>query len=423
MRLGKFIILSIVLLEFAGCKNLEDVELTNRNTFIHFYEKSANYSGAVAEPLQDGFILLGNLNQDLKFSSIVSRTDLAGKVIWEREIPNSAMRAIKVTTDGYLVLGDSIAVDPLAAQVTDIVKAKARLIKIDDSGNTVNDYSWGSSATNVYFHGGAITLDDTGNVITLGEIDAPNSPTRSFVSAHDPISLKVVWSQTYGYVNRDFINSRSIHFTATQKIIWASSALDDQSSTKRAYLSVPFISPNSTFVNSGLFGQNEDLYYSAADIQPSGTGFGIIGTFSNIQGQNQNIYFVRTDPSGNIMQDSQKFFDGILSADNTSLTIPTNSETGDTGNALVSTKDGGYLLVGTMATTTTRGNGGIDILLIRLDPFGNMLWNKTIGGSGDETPSTVRLTDDGGFLICGTLTIGGLSSVFLIKTDKKGEVK
>ncbi|HRK55469.1 MAG TPA: hypothetical protein PK185_16260 [Cyclobacteriaceae bacterium] len=423
MRLQKFNILIIVFLGFTGCKNLVDVEPTKRDSFIHFYEKSANYSGAVAEPLQDGFILIGNVNKLQEFSSIITKTDLTGKVVWETEIPNSTIRALKVTADGYMVLGDSIEVDPLAAQVTDIVKAKARLMKIDETGNVQSDFSWSSSVKNVYFHGQAITIDDDGNVITLGEINVPNSPTRSFVAAHDPATLNIIWSQFYGYVNRDFINSKSIHFTTTQKIIWASSVLDDQSSVKRAYLSVPFVSPNSTFENSGLFGQNDELYYSAADIQPSGTGFGIIGTFSNIQSQNQNIYFVRTDPSGNVMPDSQKFFDGVLSADNTVLTSPGESESQDTGNAIIATTDGGYLLAGSMESTTKRGNGGKDIFLIRLDPFGNMLWNKIIGGSGDEIPSTVRLTNDGGFLICGSSVIGGLSSVFLIKTDKNGETK
>lgn len=408
---------------FFSCSKLEDALPTSRNTFIHFYERASNYSGAVAEPLTDGFIIVGNLNKSLEFSSIITRTDLVGKVVWETEIPNSTMRSIEVTLGGYLILGDSIEVNPLAEQVTDIVKAKARIIKMDASGNIAGDFSWNSSVTNVYFHGNAITLDDAGNVITLGEIDAPNSPTRSFVSAHDPNTLEIIWSQVYGYVNRDFINSKSVHFTPTQKIIWASSALDDQSSTKRAYLSVPFISPNSTFVNGGLFGQNDDLFYSAEDIQPSGTGFGIIGTFSNIQSQNQNIYFVRTDPSGNIISGSEKFFDGILSVDNTSLVTSTDSETADTGKALVSTKDGGYLLAGTMATTTRRGNGGIDILLIRLDPFGNMLWNKIIGGSGDDVPNTVRLTPDDGFLICGSSTIGGLSAAMVIKTDKDGNLE
>lgn len=420
---GKYLELVAAVILLVSCSKLEDASPTNRSTFIHFYEKATNYNGVVAEPVSDGFIIVGNLSGTLEFSSIISKTDLSGRIIWEAEIPNSTMRALKVTSNGYIILGDSIEVDPLAEQVTDIVKAKARLMKIDDSGNVVKDYSWNSSINNVYFHGDAITVDENENFITLGEINSPNSPARAFVSSHDPNTLQIQWSQVYGYVNRDFINSKSVHFTATQKIIWASSALEDESSTKRAYLSIPFVAPNSTFINGGLFGQNDDLYYSAEDIQPSGTGFGVIGTFSNIQSQNQNIYFVRTDPSGSIISGSQKFFDGILSADNSPLSSSTDSETADTGNAIISTSDGGYLLAGTTTTTTARGNGGKDILILRLDPFGNILWNKVIGGSGDDIPNTIRLTPDGGFLICGSSTIGGLSAAMIIKTDKNGSLE
>jgi hypothetical protein len=85
--------------------------------------------------------------------------------------------------------------------------------------------------------------------------------------------------------------------------------------------------------------------------------------------------------------------------------------------------DGGYLLAGSSITSTARGNGGADIFIIRIDPFGNMLWNQIIGGNGDESVSTVKETSDGGFLICGTLDLAGLTSMYVLKTDRNGELK
>jgi hypothetical protein len=76
-----------------------------------------------------------------------------------------------------------------------------------------------------------------------------------------------------------------------------------------------------------------------------------------------------------------------------------------------------------MLTTPNRGNGGKDILLIKVTSQGEILWNKIIGGAGDETVSTIRETDDGGLLICGSNNVSGLSSIFMIKTDAKGELK
>lgn len=52
---------------------------------------------------------------------------------------------------------------------------------------------------------------------------------------------------------------------------------------------------------------------------------------------------------------------------------------GDTDEAVsvVTTADGGYLVAG---NTRSYGAGGKDIILLRLDQYGNMLWQKTLGG-------------------------------------------
>ena len=78
-----------------------------------------------------------------------------------------------------------------------------------------------------------------------------------------------------------------------------------------------------------------------------------------------------------------------------------------------------------MAGNTTTIQTGKDILLIRVDPNGNLLWHKTFGGNGNsnETVSTVRQTSDGGFLICGTLDLAGLKSMFVMKINSNGELK
>jgi len=94
----------------------------------------------------------------------------------------------------------------------------------------------------------------------------------------------------------------------------------------------------------------------------------------------------------------------------------------DTGDALAATSDGGFILAGTITTTTLRGNGDKDILLIKVDAFGNVLWNKLLGGSFAETISTIVETEDKGFLICGTHGFSGLSQIMLIRTDSKGEL-
>lgn len=48
-------------------------------------------------------------------------------------------------------------------------------------------------------------------------------------------------------------------------------------------------------------------------------------------------------------------------------------------------------------------NGGSDIWLIRLNEFGDELWQKTIGTSSDEESRAVIQTTDLGFVIAGNV--------------------
>jgi len=63
---------------------------------------------------------------------------------------------------------------------------------------------------------------------------------------------------------------------------------------------------------------------------------------------------------------------------------------------------------------------GKDILLIKLDPFGNFKWNKFVGGSGDEEVSSIVKPRIMACWFAGTNTINGLSTIFIMKTDKDG---
>lgn len=76
-------------------------------------------------------------------------------------------------------------------------------------------------------------------------------------------------------------------------------------------------------------------------------------------------------------------------------------------NSLVITRDGGMLLGGTSNSQkgfdkANASFGGDDFWVLRLDPFGNIIWQKTYGGKGEEKLTQVIETEDGGFLIGGS---------------------
>jgi pimeloyl-ACP methyl ester carboxylesterase len=91
------------------------------------------------------------------------------------------------------------------------------------------------------------------------------------------------------------------------------------------------------------------------------------------------------------------------------------------GGGLVQMADGGYAVV---SETNSSGAGGMDGWLFRTDSSGNMLWNKTFGGPGKDNTNNIVLTADGGFAIAGyTNSFGtGNSELWLIKTDELGVI-
>ncbi len=155
--------------------------------------------------------------------------------------------------------------------------------------------------------------------------------------------------------------------------------------------------------NQTYGGTDNDIAYSL--VGSSDGGYAIAGETRSFGAQEDDCWLVKTDGSGNVEWNQ------------------TYGGTGDdVARSLVETSDGGYAIGG---STSSFGAGGMDFWLIKTDVVGDVEWNKTYGGIGDDVVRSLVKTSDEGYALAGyTYSFGsGNEDFWLIKTDKYGNME
>jgi len=149
-------------------------------------------------------------------------------------------------------------------------------------------------------------------------------------------------------------------------------------------------------------GVTPDYGYGAK--QTYDNGYIAVGSTASFSYGETDVYVVRTDSNGFVLWPQRHFGTPFV----------------DVGRSVEETKDSSLIITG-----FTNGNlaNGYDVLLLRLDKWGDSLWWKTYGGTGWDFAYSVHQTFDRGFIIAGgTYSYGvGGEDFWLIKTDANGD--
>lgn len=128
----------------------------------------------------------------------------------------------------------------------------------------------------------------------------------------------------------------------------------------------------------------------------------------------RNAWVIKADPQGGIQW--QKTFGGSLY---------------EMANSIRQTSDGGYIFVG--SSVPINGNQGTsDCWIVKLDPAGNIQWQKCLGGSSTEEANSIQQTSDGGYIIAGStgnIADGDITETYgffdwwIVKLDAHGNIQ
>ncbi len=76
-------------------------------------------------------------------------------------------------------------------------------------------------------------------------------------------------------------------------------------------------------------------------------------------------------------------------------------------------------------------NQGTDLWLVKINRQGGILWQRCLGGTGDETARVVRQTTDGGYIVCGQagsvldgdIPVADTGKIWVIKLNSQGNIE
>lgn len=83
--------------------------------------------------------------------------------------------------------------------------------------------------------------------------------------------------------------------------------------------------------------------------------------------------------------------------------------------------EGGYIMVGSVTDTVYQQR---DMLVLRVDVQGEVLWEKTYGAGSDDQAISVIVLEEGDFMVCGTTGSWGegQGDMILLRLDTEGEL-
>ena len=106
----------------------------------------------------------------------------------------------------------------------------------------------------------------------------------------------------------------------------------------------------------------------------------------------------------------------------------------ESARSVVQTPDGGYIVAGKSKSyegDLTVNYGNFDFWIVKINAMGILQWQKSYGGSGEDEATSIRNTSDGGYIVAGftfssdgNITVNkGAADYWIVKLNANGDVE
>ncbi|MGC1515842.1 MAG: hypothetical protein WA810_09735 [Maribacter sp.] len=384
------------------------------------------------------FGLLSCVKEDASTNFDVLGTNFKGELEWIKNFGGSgeetAQAIVKTTDGGYALLGFTNSVD---GDVTDkdVPVNDYWLLKLDSVGNLEWNKTYGGSKDD-RGQGLVQTLDGgyalTGYAMSDdGDGTLNNGFHDNWIVKVDPLGI-LEWQSSYGFSGHDhsydILQTVDGGFFFTGFLDITSARADGNTEKRDGFTSHGVgefwgtkIDEEGSVQWRGYFGgTNNDRAHAVVQADDGGfvmAGFTESDDFDiSATNGSYDFWLVKVDVFGNLIWEQSFGGSGI-----------------EVSYDIAKTQDGGFVVVGNTFSTDgdiSTNHGESDVWLVKVDAGGNLLWERTYGGARFDLAQAVVQSKDGGFLMTGNSksedldTTGnvGENDIWIIKTNQVGDL-
>jgi len=419
---------------FASCKEWNAAPQTARDTYLTFLDYPQPLSPTAVAPTDDGFVMAAIYSAQGTTTRFI-KIDRRGNRIWVRDFLKVRVKTVLSLPDGFILAGDAVHAPGEASKI--------KMIKTDGEGLIQKQNEFPIRASGETEMDAAVFNETTAeNLVVLGRMIKSDADSI-FIAKVKTSTLELQWKRQEAALTQgeglglDYKNGKSLLRLADKdnkdNIIWAAYAQTYTGDIKNLFGVLPVYRPhlpNATFMNGGKIGNTNvngaNEGYQLKDIASSDLGFGTLGTYTSAGGQKPTgMLFARLRGDGSLERESTLVI-GYDPGDNSVKTynFAERSKVSGTlkGETIASAQDG-YVLAGTFYNTSpSRGvENDTDLIIIKLNFLGAVLWHRTFGGKGKEKPARIWTDPDGRITVTGEQDYKNLTVGFVLKVNETGD--